>query len=158
MFTGISTCDIVDKLQSKHSSTTSWSPSITFKVLRFILQSIRIIHLYCLRALRCLCRVAVTMRPFALTASLAALCSAAPYGQQTPLKNILENTDKSEKYTYPTDFTREIIPKPFHSHNDYWRDVPFYSGLSQGAISTEADVWLLNGTLYVSNFDPYTLR
>ncbi|KAI4939442.1 uncharacterized protein J4E92_000727 [Alternaria infectoria] len=91
------------------------------------------------------------MRSFALTASLAALCSAAPYGQQTPLKNILENTDKSDKYTYPTDFTREIIPKPFHSHNDYWRDVPFYSGLSQGAISTEADVWLLNGTLYVGH-------
>jgi len=29
--------------------------------------------------------------------------------------------------------------------------VPFYSGLSQGAISTEADVWLLNGTLYVGH-------
>ncbi|KAL7776062.1 hypothetical protein CFE70_006475 [Pyrenophora teres f. teres 0-1] len=84
---------------------------------------------------------------FSLSA-LMALASAAPYGPQTPLKNILENTDKSDKYTYPTDFTRNILPKPFHSHNDYWRDVPFYSGLSQGAISTEADVWLLNGTLY----------
>ncbi|EDU44026.1 hypothetical protein PtrSN002B_006657 [Pyrenophora tritici-repentis] len=83
--------------------------------------------------------------------ALMALASAAPYGPQTPLKNILENTDKSEKYTYPTDFTRNILPKPFHSHNDYWRDVPFYSGLSQGAISTEADVWLLNGTLYVGH-------
>ncbi|KAJ4293667.1 hypothetical protein N0V90_008951 [Kalmusia sp. IMI 367209] len=44
-----------------------------------------------------------------------------------------------------------ILPKPFHSHNDYWRDVPFYSGLSYGAISTEADVWLINGTLYVGH-------
>lgn len=86
----------------------------------------------------------------ALTASLAALCSAAPFQTQTPLKNILANTDKSEKYKYPTDFTRNILPKPFHSHNDYWRDIPFYSGLSVGAISTEADVWLINGTLYVS--------
>lgn len=65
------------------------------------------------------------------------------------LQNILKNTDRSDKYTYPTDFTREIVPKPFHSHNDYWRDVPFYTGLSYGAISTEADVWLINGTLYV---------
>ncbi|USP73010.1 hypothetical protein yc1106_00284 [Curvularia clavata] len=87
----------------------------------------------------------------ALTASLAALCSAAPFQAQTPLKNILANTDKSEKYKYPTDFTRNILPKPFHSHNDYWRDVPFYSGLSVGAISTEADVWLINGTLYVGH-------
>ncbi|KAF2179835.1 hypothetical protein K469DRAFT_673641 [Zopfia rhizophila CBS 207.26] len=67
------------------------------------------------------------------------------------LQNILKNTDKSNKYTYPTDLTRGIIPKPFHSHNDYWRDIPFYSGLSYGAISTEADVWLINGTLYVGH-------
>lgn len=65
------------------------------------------------------------------------------------LQNILLNTDKSDKYHYPTDFTREIVPKPIHSHNDYWRDVPFYTGLSYGAISTEADVWLINGTLHV---------
>ncbi|KAF2202618.1 hypothetical protein GQ43DRAFT_470732 [Delitschia confertaspora ATCC 74209] len=67
------------------------------------------------------------------------------------LQNILKNTDNSNKYTYPTDLTRGIIPKAFHSHNDYWRDVPFYSGLSYGAISTEADVWLINGTLYVGH-------
>ncbi|ORX92986.1 PLC-like phosphodiesterase, partial [Clohesyomyces aquaticus] len=67
------------------------------------------------------------------------------------LQNILKNTDKSNKYTYPTDLTRGIIPKPFHSHNDYWRDVPFYTGLSYGAISTESDVWLINGTLYVGH-------
>jgi len=24
---------------------------------------------------------------------------------------------------YPTDITRNIVPKPLHSHNDYWRDV-----------------------------------
>ncbi|KAF1954162.1 hypothetical protein CC80DRAFT_537022 [Byssothecium circinans] len=67
------------------------------------------------------------------------------------LQNILKNTEKTDKYSYPTDFTRGIIPKPFHSHNDYWRDVPFYTGLSYGAISTEADVWLINGTLYVGH-------
>lgn len=36
--------------------------------------------------------------------------------------------------------------KPIHSHNDYWRDVPFYSALSYGCISVEADVWLINGS------------
>ncbi|KAF2269308.1 hypothetical protein CC78DRAFT_277062 [Lojkania enalia] len=67
------------------------------------------------------------------------------------LQNILKNTDKSDLYKYPTDLTRGIVPIPVHSHNDYWRDVPFYSGLSYGAISIEADVWLINGTLYVGH-------
>lgn len=50
-----------------------------------------------------------------------------------------------------TEGTHSLHQKPFHSHNDYWRDVPFYSGLSYGAVSTEADVWLINGTLYVGH-------
>ncbi|OCK79731.1 hypothetical protein K432DRAFT_299187, partial [Lepidopterella palustris CBS 459.81] len=78
------------------------------------------------------------------------LASPLPDVSQT-LQNILKNTDKSKLYTYPTDLTRGIVPKPFHSHNDYWRDVPFYSALSYGAVSTEADVWLINGTLYVGH-------
>jgi hypothetical protein len=89
------------------------------------------------------------------TRSVATYSDALQYilGNTGPLQNILMNTDKTDKYHYPTDFTREIIPKPFHSHNDYWRDVPFYTGLSYGAISTEADVWLINGTLYVCNLE-----
>ncbi|KAK2756448.1 hypothetical protein FQN54_005341 [Arachnomyces sp. PD_36] len=67
------------------------------------------------------------------------------------LQNILKNTDRSDAYGYPTDLTRGILPIPVHSHNDYWRDVPFYTGLSVGCISTEADVWLINGTLYVGH-------
>ncbi|KAL5433804.1 hypothetical protein PMIN07_000795 [Paraphaeosphaeria minitans] len=82
---------------------------------------------------------------FALPIAGLALASSST------LQNILKNTEQTNKYTYPTDFTRGILPKPFHSHNDYWRDVPFYSGLSHGAISTEADVWLINGTLYVGH-------
>jgi hypothetical protein len=89
------------------------------------------------------------MRSFAL--SLPALLTGTIAAYSDQLQNILQNTDKSDKYHYPTDFTREIVPKPFHSHNDYWRDVPFYTGLSYGAISTEADVWLINGTLYVGS-------
>jgi len=38
-----------------------------------------------------------------------------------------------------------------HSHNDYWRDVPLYTALSYGVVSVEADVWLVNGTLYIGH-------
>ncbi|KAH7071344.1 hypothetical protein BKA63DRAFT_71109 [Paraphoma chrysanthemicola] len=89
------------------------------------------------------------MRSFALP--LSALFTGTFATQSDALQNILKNTDNSDRYHYPTDFTREIVPKPFHSHNDYWRDRPFYTGLSYGAISTEADVWLINGTLYVGH-------
>jgi hypothetical protein len=87
--------------------------------------------------------------------SVAAYSDQLQYilGNTNALQNILLNTDKTNKYHYPTDFTREIVPKPFHSHNDYWRDVPFYTGLSYGAISTEADVWLINGTLHVCKLE-----
>lgn len=44
-----------------------------------------------------------------------------------------------------------VLQKGIHSHNDYWRDVPFYSALSVGAVSIEADVWLYNETLYVGH-------
>jgi hypothetical protein len=79
----------------------------------------------------------------------SALATSIP-DVSTTLQNILKNTDNSNKYRYPTDLTRGIIPKPVHSHNDYWRDVPFYTALSYGAVSVEADVSLINGTLYVS--------
>jgi len=32
-----------------------------------------------------------------------------------------------------------------------WRDLPFYTALSVGCISTESDVWLYNGTLHVGH-------
>ncbi|ETN44502.1 uncharacterized protein HMPREF1541_10172 [Cyphellophora europaea CBS 101466] len=67
------------------------------------------------------------------------------------LQNILDNTDNSELYTYPTALTQGIIPKPIHSHNDYWRPIPFYSALAVGAASIEADVWLFDDTLLVGH-------
>ncbi|KAF2455631.1 PLC-like phosphodiesterase [Lineolata rhizophorae] len=94
------------------------------------------------------------MRPEALSGLLCLLSSAwaSPIPEvSSTLQNILDNTHQSGLYRYPTDFTRGIIPKPFHSHNDYWRDVPFYSALAYGATSVEADVWLYNGTLYVGH-------
>ncbi|KAJ6604742.1 hypothetical protein DFH09DRAFT_898749 [Mycena vulgaris] len=48
-------------------------------------------------------------------------------------------------------FTQNIVPKPIHSHNDYWRDVPLLTALSFGVASVEADVWLVGETLYVGH-------
>lgn len=36
----------------------------------------------------------------------------------------------------------KIAPLPCHSHNDYWRKVPFFEAISYGCASVEADVWL----------------
>lgn len=45
---------------------------------------------------------------------------------------------------YPTDFMKDVIPKPIHSHNDYWRRVPLFTALQQGCIGVESDVWLFD--------------
>ncbi|PSK44208.1 Altered inheritance of mitochondria protein 6 [Elsinoe australis] len=43
---------------------------------------------------------------------------------------------------YPTDVTRDVVPIPCHSHNDYWRRIPFYEAIHYGCTGVEADVWL----------------
>lgn len=68
-----------------------------------------------------------------------------------PLQSILSHAQKGPLYKCPTDLTQGIIPKPLHSHNDYWRPLPFWSALAAGAISVEADVWLYNSTLHVGH-------
>jgi hypothetical protein len=70
--------------------------------------------------------------------------------QNRALQSILAQAGTGN-YTYPTSLTQDIIPKALHSHNDYWRPVPFYSALSVGAVSVEADVWLVNSTLYIGH-------
>lgn len=88
----------------------------------------------------------------------AALAAYGTYAQSDipnspSLQKILANSNSS-LYTYPTQLTQGIIPKGAHSHNDYWRPRPFYSALSQGLISVEADVWSLPNdpdTLHVSH-------
>ncbi|GAB7364271.1 hypothetical protein MBLNU230_g4819t1 [Neophaeotheca triangularis] len=86
----------------------------------------------------------------ALTAPVALAQTHLPLSNS--LQNILSHAQSGPLYTYPTDLTQGIIPKPFHSHNDYWRPVPFYSALSVGAISVEADVFLHNNaTLLVGH-------
>ncbi|KAH8732473.1 PLC-like phosphodiesterase [Phaeosphaeriaceae sp. PMI808] len=46
------------------------------------------------------------------------------------------------KYEWRDDFSRDIVPKKCHSHNDYWRRVPMYQALAAGCTSIEADIWL----------------
>lgn len=53
--------------------------------------------------------------------------------------------------SWPTDFSRGILPIPCHSHNDYWRRVPLYSAIEAGCISVEADIWLFDDQLYVGH-------
>ncbi|KAI5817869.1 hypothetical protein BZA77DRAFT_386530 [Pyronema omphalodes] len=67
------------------------------------------------------------------------------------IQHVLDTWSKNPMSSYPTDFTRGIFPKPLHSHNDYWRDVPVYTALSHGAISIEADIWHLNNTLFIGH-------
>ena len=91
------------------------------------------------------------------TSSIVAALVAAQYAQAVApdvsrsLQQILDQTHQGPLYTYPTSLTQGIVPKLIHSHNDYWRDVPYYSALSVGAVSIEADVWLYNGTLHVGH-------
>ncbi|KAM0345161.1 hypothetical protein ACHAPU_006796 [Fusarium lateritium] len=43
------------------------------------------------------------------------------------------------------------LPVPCHSHNDYWRPMPFYSALNAGCVGIEADVWAVQNELYVGH-------
>lgn len=91
------------------------------------------------------------------TSTVLSALLAAPYAVavapdvSTALQQILNQAHQGPLYTYPTSLTQGIVPKLIHSHNDYWRDVPFYSAISVGAVSVEADVWLYNGTLYIGH-------
>ena len=53
--------------------------------------------------------------------------------------------------SWPTDFSRDIMPVPCHSHNDYWRRVPLFSAIEVGCIGVEADIWLFDDELYVGH-------
>ncbi|KAF2834091.1 hypothetical protein M501DRAFT_1021086 [Patellaria atrata CBS 101060] len=52
---------------------------------------------------------------------------------------------------YPTNITRDVLPIPCHSHNDYWRRVPLLEALHYGCTGVEADVWFFDGELYVGH-------
>ncbi|KAK1232710.1 hypothetical protein PQX77_004186 [Marasmius sp. AFHP31] len=84
-----------------------------------------------------------------LAAASAFSLSAAEPGVDQQIS--LLKAENSSLLRYPTQYTQGIIPKAIHSHNDYWREVPLLTALSFGAASVEADVWLMDGTLYVGH-------
>lgn len=62
--------------------------------------------------------------------------------------------------SYPSltgDYYRAVFTAQVHAHNQYWNDVPLLSALAYGCTSIEADVWLVNGTLYIGH-DVASLR
>ncbi|KAF2016192.1 hypothetical protein BU24DRAFT_462376 [Aaosphaeria arxii CBS 175.79] len=64
-------------------------------------------------------------------------------GLQRILKDWKEPTaEGAYTFDWMDDFSRDIVPKNCHSHNDYWRSVPLYEALAAGCSSVEADVWL----------------
>jgi hypothetical protein len=52
---------------------------------------------------------------------------------------------------WPTDATGDVHPVNCHSHNDYWRSVPFFEALHAGCTGAEADIWLVDDELYVGH-------
>lgn len=77
----------------------------------------------------------------------ALLSRLAPPKGQSGLDRIVKqwkepDTSGAYSYEWKDDFSRDIIPKNCHSHNDYWRRVPLYSAFAAGCTSIEADVWL----------------
>lgn len=79
--------------------------------------------------------------------------------QAPDIQDVLNSWQKSPYANYPTQFTRDIIPvcdylnfsqsafrlyvsnfkrslkqKNIHSHNDYWRKVPLYTGTSKNSV------------------------
>ena len=53
-------------------------------------------------------------------------------------------------------FAQKPLPNA-HAHNDYEHKMPLYDALGQGFTSVEADVWLIDGELYVSHKRPGSL-
>ncbi|KAK2629491.1 hypothetical protein QTJ16_000311 [Diplocarpon rosae] len=61
------------------------------------------------------------------------------------------NNNNSNTPSWLPNFSRGILPKPIHSHNDYWRRVPLFEALSLGITGVEADCHLIDGELYVGH-------
>jgi hypothetical protein len=46
---------------------------------------------------------------------------------------------------FPHDITRNIIPVPCHSHNDFENEIPLWDAIHSGCTSIEANVWFVRG-------------
>ncbi|KAL8289979.1 hypothetical protein RQP46_002918 [Phenoliferia psychrophenolica] len=70
---------------------------------------------------------------------------------ETMVGFLLSSNPPLPQLVSPTQFTQDIATKAIHSHNDYWRKVPLLTALAVGATSTEADLWLIDDTLFVGH-------
>ncbi|KNG49468.1 serine threonine protein kinase [Stemphylium lycopersici] len=75
------------------------------------------------------------------------LLRLAPPPGNSGLQHIVEtwkepDSKGSFQFEWRDDFSRDIVHKNCHSHNDYWRAVPLYGALAAGCVSVEADIWL----------------
>jgi len=67
----------------------------------------------------------------------------------------------SPKHSYTQVYLDSISPiahPKAHAHNDYEHTLALWNALQHGFMSVEADVWLLNGKLYVKHFKPKNLE
>lgn len=71
----------------------------------------------------------------------------ASYNNESTTDSILQYSGNSTStpilpFNYTIEgLTRDVYPKPLHSHNDYWRKHPLFDALNVGAISIESDIW-----------------
>lgn len=77
----------------------------------------------------------------------ALLRHLAPPPGHSGLHHIIKNWNEPDGhgayvFEWRDDFSRDIVPKDCHSHNDYWRRVPLFNALAAGCVSIEADIWL----------------
>ncbi|ODQ80593.1 hypothetical protein BABINDRAFT_179909 [Babjeviella inositovora NRRL Y-12698] len=56
-------------------------------------------------------------------------------------QNAFEPQETHERSYSVDEFTRGVDILPIHSHNDYWRKVPFWDAYKIGVKSVEADIW-----------------
>ncbi|ELU41517.1 hypothetical protein AG1IA_04451 [Rhizoctonia solani AG-1 IA] len=92
---------------------------------------------------------------------LGLVASIAPSFAYRTIDEVITDWKNQPQSTYPTQFTRGIIPKGIRAFLDLCRqDVPLFSAIAVGAISVEADVWLWDNELYVGSHHhgsfPYT--
>lgn len=80
--------------------------------------------------------------PFAASASLVAASQLVPGAPSKVNATQPLGGPDSALLQHPADWSRDVLPIPVHSHNDYWRDVPILHALSLGVRSVESDVSL----------------
>ncbi|KAF2727936.1 hypothetical protein EJ04DRAFT_593400 [Polyplosphaeria fusca] len=78
-----------------------------------------------------------------VSAVLGFLALIASIGLQHIVDQWKEPDDNGAfEYEWTDDFSRDIVAKNCHSHNDYWRSVPLYEALANGCVGIEADIWV----------------